>query len=203
MINLQDWEELLPGRWRLLYSTGRHIGLTLRQTPSRVLIGDAFLTFEPSTGSGAKFSATSDVAFKTMPAGTWPHDKSGVNGQLRAAANSVKLTQGRRVFLQEPESSDNLRELPESKWKKIENNPISLPAAQIAAGDVELELRFSSSPPSSVDFAKSTLREVRIQIPPEMFDPSRIVCGSYLDERLLLLRGVDGAALIFSRSPFT
>eukprot|EP00252_Welwitschia_mirabilis_P019298 TRINITY_DN4421_c0_g1_i5.p1 TRINITY_DN4421_c0_g1~~TRINITY_DN4421_c0_g1_i5.p1 ORF type:complete len:536 (+),score=51.27 TRINITY_DN4421_c0_g1_i5:294-1901(+) len=29
--NLKTWNDLLPGNWRLLYSTGRHIGLTLRQ----------------------------------------------------------------------------------------------------------------------------------------------------------------------------
>ncbi|KAL6986324.1 plastid-lipid-associated protein 14, chloroplastic, partial [Sarracenia purpurea var. burkii] len=33
-----NWLALLPGKWRLLYCTGRHIGLTLRQPPARALI---------------------------------------------------------------------------------------------------------------------------------------------------------------------
>ncbi|XP_078429077.1 OBP3-responsive protein 1 [Wolffia australiana] len=183
--NVADWEELLPGKWRLLYSTGRHIGLTLRQATSRVLIGEACLTFERIlNGGAANFSAVADVAFTAMPTDGWAHDKSGLDGRLRAAVPAVQLTQGRRVFLDEPGPSD----------------AVSLPAAQIAAEEVALEVSFSAAPPS-VDFAKAAVREVRIQIPPDLFDPTRILCGSYLDARLLVLRAADGSALLFSRSP--
>lgn len=201
--------ELLPGRWRLLYSTGRHIGLTLRQTPSRVLIGDAHLTFESTTGGGgaggaATFSAASDVGFKAMHMNQWPHDKSGVSGRLRAVASPVELSQGRRLFVDDAAAQEEsaARELLERKWKKMGSGlriPLSLPAAKFAAGDVEVELTLGPSPPS-VDVAKGVLREVRTQIPPAMFDLSRIVCGTYLDSRLLVLRGVDGSALLFARS---
>ena len=44
------------------------------------------------------------------------------------------------------------------------------------------------------------LQEVRIQTPPESFDISEVVCGTYIDARLLVLRGVSGAALLFVRS---
>ncbi|KAK9121922.1 hypothetical protein Syun_019539 [Stephania yunnanensis] len=39
----KNWLKFLPGRWRLVYCTGRHVGLTLRQPPTRVLIGDRCL----------------------------------------------------------------------------------------------------------------------------------------------------------------
>ncbi|CAA7408660.1 unnamed protein product [Spirodela intermedia] len=203
--NPADWVELLPGRWRLLYSTGRHIGLTLRQTPSRVLIGDAHLTFESPTG-GATFSAASEVGFKAMAMNQWPHDKSGVSGRLRAVPSSFDLSQGRRLFMDEAAAQEEsaARELLERKWKKMGSGrriPLSLPAAKFVAGDVDVELTFDSSLPS-VDLAKGVLREVRIQIPPAMFDLSRIVCGTYLDARLLVLRVIDGSALLFARSCF-
>ncbi|TKY74104.1 plastid-lipid-associated protein 14 [Spatholobus suberectus] len=52
----------------------------------------------------------------------------------------------------------------------------------------------------NIDTARNVLQELRTQIPPEMFDLSKLVCGTYVDSRLLVLRGVNGSALLFTRS---
>jgi hypothetical protein len=44
------------------------------------------------------------------------------------------------------------------------------------------------------------VQEIRVQVPPEMFDLSRLLCGTHVDSRLLVLRGVNGPALLFTRS---
>ncbi|MQL83778.1 hypothetical protein Taro_016266 [Colocasia esculenta] len=204
----EDWLEFLPGRWRLLYSTGRHIGLTLRQAPWRVLIGDTHLTF--TSVSDRTFSLNSDISFTVMPAKGWPHDKSGSSGKLHVRSSSLRLSSGSRLYLSEgpqeagaPSSQQSVaREQLERKWKKISSSkkvPFSLPAARFAASDVDVEMSFDASL-TNVGMAEGALREVRTQIPPEMFDLSKIVCGTYLDARLMVLRGVNGSALLFTRS---
>ncbi|BAS73497.1 Os01g0655500, partial [Oryza sativa Japonica Group] len=52
----------------------------------------------------------------------------------------------------------------------------------------------------NVSSAQKVLQEIRTQTPPEMFDLSKIVCGTYVDARLMILRGVNGSALFFTRS---
>ncbi|XP_008798442.2 probable plastid-lipid-associated protein 14, chloroplastic [Phoenix dactylifera] len=191
----KSWLEFLPGRWRLVYSTGRHIGLTLRQPSSRVLIGNAYLTFTRSTGSDfPAFSIVSDISFKVMPKSQWPHDKAGAPGSLDIKS-SVRIAPGRRFYLKEET---------EAKWKRvghIKEPPSSLPAVKLLVEGIDISMRIGSS--SSIDSAKSVLHEVRTQIPPEMFDVSELVCGTYVDSRMMVLRGVNGSALLFTRSCLT
>lgn len=194
-LNLQSWLEFLPGRWRPVYSTGRHIGLTLRQPSFRILIGNAYLTFTRSSGSDfPSFSVASDISFKVMPKSEWPHDKSGAPGSLHIKS-SVRIAPGRRFYLKEET---------EVKWKRvghIKEPPSSLPAVKLDVEGIDISMRIDSS--SSTDSAKGVLREVRTQIPPEMFDVSKLVCGTYVDSRMMVLRGVNGSALLFIRSSST
>ncbi|XP_042002320.1 probable plastid-lipid-associated protein 14, chloroplastic isoform X1 [Salvia splendens] len=92
----RNWLDLLPGKWRLLYSTGRHIGLTLRQAPTRLLIGDVHLNVCKLAKPHATFSLESDICFTVMP-GTgndWPHKKTGTSGRLQVTSLS-KLRAGK------------------------------------------------------------------------------------------------------------
>ena len=77
---MQNWLELLPGKWRLLYCTGRQIGLTLRQPTARVLIGDVYLTINRASKLNTSLSFTSDIGFTVMNGRDWPHDKTGITG---------------------------------------------------------------------------------------------------------------------------
>lgn len=67
-------------------------------------------------------------------------------------------------------------------------------------GEIDISMTVGSDP--NVDEAQGVLKEVRIQIPQEMFDLTRFACGTYIDSRLLVLRGVNGSALLFTRSCF-
>ncbi|CAM0881932.1 unnamed protein product [Alopecurus aequalis] len=201
----ENWLHLLPGRWCLLYCTGRHIGLTLRQPAPRVLITNAFLTFEETPESADPvLSLTSEIGFKIMPESDWPHDKSGTEGIL-SVNTSAKITPG-RIYTNAEEikgsritSSSYLR----GKWGKASNIkelPASLPTASINVDEDEINVSMSCGSTLNVNSAQKVLQEVRTQTPPEMFDLSKIVCGTYIDSRLLILRGVNGSALLFIRS---
>ncbi|KAK4277544.1 hypothetical protein QN277_015530 [Acacia crassicarpa] len=188
----KNWLELLPGKWRLLYCTGRHIGLTLRQPPARVLIRDVHLT-------------------------DWPHDKSGKNGSLEVKS-LFGLKAGRRLYLKQEEQeksaekfsfgpssseTDLAQKLSGKKWRKVipfKEFPSSLPAAKLVAGDIDVSMTLDDPLNQDVGTARNVLQEVRMQIPPEMFDLSKLVCGTYVDSRLLVLRGVNGSALVFTRT---
>ncbi|RVW33865.1 putative plastid-lipid-associated protein 14, chloroplastic [Vitis vinifera] len=125
----RNWLELLPGKWRLLYSTGRHIGLTLRQPSARVLIGDVHLTVSRTSTLNTNLSLTSDIGFTVMVNQNWPHDKSGTTGKLQVNA-MFRLTAGRRLYLKEdkttgkfpsPSSTSQnsvIRKFSGRKWRK-------------------------------------------------------------------------------------
>ncbi|KAJ6841014.1 putative plastid-lipid-associated protein 14, chloroplastic isoform X2 [Iris pallida] len=206
----KNWLNFLSGRWRLLYCTGRHIGLTLREPSSRVLIVDAYLTFTRSPDSDEPmFLLSSDISFNVMPTSQWPHNKSGDPGNLHIET-SVRVATGRRLYLREEESRSNsvssqesiARKISSKKWKgwsTVKEPPFGLPAAKFVAGEIDVSMRFDSSA-SNPSVARNVLQEVRTQIPPEMFDVSKLVCGTYVDSRLLVLRGVNGSALLFTRS---
>ncbi|KAK3006685.1 hypothetical protein RJ639_016953 [Escallonia herrerae] len=150
---------LLPGRWRLLYCTGRHLGLTLRQPPARVLIGDVHLTEDKAMGESLS--------------------------SARNAQDSV------------------IEKLSGKKWRKVlpfKELPSSLQVAKLISSDVEVSISLNEPLSREVKTAQNVVQEVRTQIPPEMFDLSKIVCGTYVDSRLLVLRGVNGSALLFTRS---
>ncbi|KAK8933664.1 hypothetical protein KSP39_PZI015780 [Platanthera zijinensis] len=207
---LKDWMDLLPGRWRLQYCTGRHLGLTLRQPSCRVLIGNAFLSFAPDGDSGeASLLLASDVNFKVMPISPWPHDKSGCPGSL-LVKSTVRMSSGRRLYLKEDDDDGSVpRFAPHEsvshvslsqKWKgvgSLKELPFSLPAAKLIQDEIDVAMKLGPSAPCD---AQTVLNEVRTQIPPEMFDVSKLVCGTYVDSRMLVLRGVNGSALLFSRS---
>lgn len=210
----KNWLGFLAGQWRLLYCTGKHIGLTLRQPSLRVLINSIFLTFTP-TSNPHSYSLTSTISFIVLPSSNWPHDKSGTLGNLKTTS-SLHLMPGRRLYPKEnthPEAGPGQSPSPfgtqesfmwkatSRKWKEIGTKelPFGLPAAKFVVGDIDCEMRLDPLPKRSEE-VDGILNEVRIQIPPEMFDLSKLVCGSYIDSRLMVVRGVNGSALLFTRS---
>nr|XP_027103574.1 probable plastid-lipid-associated protein 14, chloroplastic [Coffea arabica] len=218
MLNLHSkprhWLELLPGKWRFLYSTGRHIGLTLRQPPSRVLIGDVRLTVSKASMPNANFSVVSDVEFTVMVGRDWPHNKVGVSGKLQVES-LFRLKSGRRMYLDAEDTPKRfpsltvsaegsvLKILSSKKWKKIipiKEFPSSLPVVKLVSGDIGLTMMLNGPLGSDVEKAQQVIHEMRTQIPPEIFDLSKIVCGTYVDSRLLILRSVNGSALFLTRS---
>ncbi|XP_004307976.1 PREDICTED: probable plastid-lipid-associated protein 14, chloroplastic [Fragaria vesca subsp. vesca] len=213
----KNWLELLPGKWRILYSTGRHIGLTFRQPLERVLIGNVHLTVSRVSKLNTSLSFTSDIGFRVMVGQNWPHDKTGVDGKLQV--NSIfKLKAGRRLYLKEEENttgtlsfgpSKNHNAFPQKltgrKWRKapFKEFPSSLPVAKLISSEIDNVTMSLGHPLSTnVDSARNVLQEVRTQVPTEMFDLSKLVCGTYVDSRLLVIRGVNGSALLFTRSCF-
>ncbi|XP_027903929.1 probable plastid-lipid-associated protein 14, chloroplastic isoform X2 [Vigna unguiculata] len=210
----KNWLDLLPGKWRLLYCTGKHIGLTLRQPPLRVLVGDVHLTVTRESKLKANLSFDSDIGFSVMIGQDWPLDKAGKSGRLRVNS-SFTLRAGRRLYLNHDKTtekfffgpSSNVEALAQKfkgkKWSKIipfKEFPSSLPAAKLASGDIDVTMNLDDPLDQNIDTAKSVLQELRTQIPPEVFDLSKLVCGTYVDSRLLVLRGVNGSALLFTRS---
>lgn len=212
--NMQNWLEFLPGKWRMLYCTGRHIGLTLRQPPTRILVGYVHLTVTRPSKSNTNLSFTSDISFTVMTGREWPHDKTGITGKLQI--NSLfRLMAGRRLYIKEEKTTPGLfssqsdaqnslvQKLSGKKWRKaipFKDIPSSLSVAKLVSGDIELTMSLGHPLNRNVDAAKNIVQEVRTQIPPEMFDLSKFVCGTYVDSRFLVLRGVNGSALLFTRS---
>ncbi|XP_037413378.1 probable plastid-lipid-associated protein 14, chloroplastic [Triticum dicoccoides] len=203
----ENWLRLLPGRWCLLYCTGRHIGLTLRQPIPRVFISDAFLTFAEAPESvDPILSLTSDIGFKIMPESDWPHDKSGTEGNL-SITTSARITAG-RIYTNAEDGKESSSRITSSrylggKWgkaAKMKELPASLPTASVNVDEDEVDVSMSCGSTLNVKSARNVLQEVRTQTPPEMFDLSKIVCGTYIDSRLMVLRGVNGSALLFVRS---
>ncbi|OVA11320.1 Protein kinase domain [Macleaya cordata] len=209
----KNWVRLLPGKWRLLYSTGRHIGLTLRQPSTRVLIGDVYLSFVQTSDTNATIALTSDISFSVMIGLDWPHEKHGVTGKLQVDS-LVRLTAGSRIYLTEEQGrgkntsqSSNVQSQITQKssknWRRasrIKEPPSSLPVTKLASNEIEVTMNLDDSSVQKVDIAQKVVQEVRTQVPPEMFDVSKLVCGTFVDSRLLVLRGVNGSALLFTRS---
>jgi hypothetical protein len=212
--NVQNWLELLPGKRRLLYCTGRQIGLTLHQPSARVLIGDVYLTINRASKLNTSISFTSDIGFTVMNGRDWPHDKSGITGKLEV--NSLfRLTSGRRLYLKEEKTSEKLsfgqpnnqdslaQKLSAKKWRKLvpyKEFPSSLPVAKLVSADIEVTMSLGDNLNQNDVTPSSIVQELCVQVPPEMFDLSRLACGTYVDSRLLVLRGVSGSALLFTRS---
>lgn len=210
---LQNWVDLLPGKWRLIYSTGRQIGLTLRQPQTRVLIGNVYLTVSNST-EPTTLLFTSDIGFGVVVGPDWPHNKKGISGNMQVTS-LFSLTAGNQLYQKEENSmgvlsshrtdrGSLLRKLSSGKWGKAipyKELPSSLPVAKLVCED-NVEVMLSLNEPLSRDMeeARNVVGEVRVQVPPEMFDLSKLVCGTYVDSRLLVLRAVNGSALLFTRS---
>ncbi|XP_052620367.1 probable plastid-lipid-associated protein 14, chloroplastic isoform X1 [Lactuca sativa] len=201
----KSWRGLLPGRWRLVYCSGRHIGLTTREPPSRALIGDVNLTITPP--SSKLFSFTSDITFTVLTGKDWPHHKVGVAGKLQITSD-FRLTAGKRLYLKQENGTENLpsviKKLSGNKWRKALRHkelPSSLAVAKLVSvsGDIEVTMTLNDPLSKDIRVGELVVNEVRMQIPPEMFDLSKIVCGTYVDSRMMILRSVNGSALLFSR----
>ncbi|KAL8231969.1 hypothetical protein R6Q57_001747 [Mikania cordata] len=209
----KNWLRLLPGRWRLVYCTGRHIGLTTREPPTRVLIGDVHLTITQPSKPKPPFSFTSDVNFRILVGKDWPHNKIGIDGKL-VVNSTFKLTSGKRLYIKDetaqnlPGNATNAQEsaiktLYGKKWRKALHQrevPSSLPVVKLVSGDIDVGLVLNEPLSKDIEAAQSVIHEVRVQIPPEMFDLSKIVCGTYMDSRMMVLRSVNGSALLFTRA---
>lgn len=213
---VQNWLRLLPGRWRLVYCTGRHIGLTTRQPPSRALIGDVHLTITQPSKPKPPFLFTSDINFRVLVGKDWPHDKIGIDGKL-VVNSTFKLTSGKRLYIKD-ENDNGAQILPaiatkaqESAFKKLSGKkwrkalrerelPSSLQVVKLASSDMDVALVLNEPLSKDIEAAQSVVSEVRLQIPPEMFDLSKIVCGTYIDSRMMVLRSVNGSALMFTRA---
>lgn len=148
-----------------------------------------------------------------MPHRDWAHDKTGTGGKLQLKSFS-KLRAGRRLYIKEESTTkihstttdirDSIVEkLSSKKWRKIipiKEVPSSLPVAKLVSSDVEITMSIDEPLSRDVATAQNVIREVRTQVPPELFDLSKIVCGTYVDSRLLVLRSVNGSALLLTRS---
>ncbi|KAI4999461.1 hypothetical protein ZWY2020_004050 [Hordeum vulgare] len=148
-----------------------------------------------------------DIGFKIMPESDWPHDKSGTEGNL-SVTTSAKITPG-RIYTNAEDSTDSRITTSRylgGKWgkaAKMKELPASLPTASVNVDEDEVDVSMSCGSTLNVKSARNVLQEVRTQTPPEMFDLSKIVCGTYIDSRLMILRGVNGSALLFVRSNHT
>ncbi|KAI3888459.1 hypothetical protein MKX03_015089 [Papaver bracteatum] len=209
----KNWLKFLPGKWRLLYSTGRHIGLTLRQPSTRVLIGDVYLSIVQASDTIDTISLTSNINFSVLVGPDWPHEKRGISGKLKVDS-LVRVTAGKRKYLKEETSEakdtiyssntkDQVAQKPSKNWRRaspVKEPPSSLPVAKLASGEIQVTMNLNDSSLQKVNIAKNVIQEVRTLVPPEIFDVSKLVCGTFLDSRLLVLRGVNGSALLFTRS---
>lgn len=215
----KNWAGLLPGRWRLVYCTGRHIGLTTRQPPSRVLIGDVLLTITQPSKPRPTFTFTSDIGFQVLVGKDWPHNKIGIDGKLQVHS-TFKLTSGKRSYDVKEANGEATQNLPSlainaqesaikklsgKKWRKalLHHNrepPSSLPVVKLLSSEIDVTMELSEPLTRDTKAAQVVVNETRMQIPPEMFDLSKVVCGTYLDSRMLVLRSVNGSALLFTRA---
>lgn len=220
----EGWGELACGTWRLLYHTGPQIGLTIRKASPAVMIKGVTLDFKKAESD---VSMTSEIKFTAMSPDHWPHDKAGVKGVLKVSSPTVSLARGERLYLPEfraDEEQGSTRQTPEAKeGQKVQDaaekgkstrnqrrsrqllpdepGPASLPIVRVfSQAELEFEMEVDLKGLDKA-FAQRTLTEVRRQIPKEIFDLSRFVCGTYIDSRLMVLRGVSGSACLFTRSP--
>ncbi|CAI0412855.1 unnamed protein product [Linum tenue] len=128
---------------------------------------------------------------------------SGKRLYLKGEKNT---TSGRFSFGESTDMDSLAPKLLAGRWRKalpFKEFPSSLRVAKLASGEnVDITMTFDDGEKGrgNVVQARDALREVRIQLPPEMFDLSRIVCGTFVDARHLVLRGVNGSALLFARS---
>ncbi|KAJ7539690.1 hypothetical protein O6H91_11G105400 [Diphasiastrum complanatum] len=222
----ENWVRLLQGKWRFLYHSGRHIGLTTRQANPAVLISYAMLLFHMDPNRTDRLSTTVTVVFTVMPDNrNWRHDKSGIKGKLKVTA-TIGLAEGERLYpaQTEKDASPGGKEQPHRLADKpaISSNKIvkaksslprrkvlgrfladddlkSLPVMRVAVDDMQINLELDENLGDRF-LHHRILQEVRLQVPRELFDLSRVVCATYVDARLLILRSVSGDALVFTRS---
>lgn len=216
------WSQLLTGNWRLLYHTGRQIGLTWRKASPAVLVSDVSFSFSCSNGD---LSMASSISFSVMiDKGDWLPDKRGTQGKFEVTSSKLSLQRGERSYTSvlQTKGDDETQEtsaarLVEGFYNQVRNKgydypkegkffrsvspaaPPSLPIVRLGIEDLEMTMEVDYYGPDS-SYPMRSLDELRVQIPPESFDIAKIVCGTYIDARLLVLRGVSGAALFFVRT---
>ncbi|GAQ92235.1 Protein kinase [Klebsormidium nitens] len=248
----QAWSRYARGEWRLLYHTGRQVGMTLRQSAAPVRIDHALLSISLETPPPAtpvpadsasgiqstrtksmdtspKVPAASSQGSQVAPIHTtsesqsvptetahethaspsdgehsdsaqaapwfaraafqasvdfvavdalWPADKSGVAGRLLPSSSDVICDEG----LEGGQQSSG-----------------HVPGLQLRVGGVEMEMELDYTGRDS-KYPQQVLGEVRRQIPPELFDLALLHRVTYIDGRLLVLRGAHGTALLFTRT---
>ncbi|MCO5549305.1 hypothetical protein L7F22_002773 [Adiantum nelumboides] len=219
--NPEGWSELLTGKWRLLYHTGRQIGLTWRKASPAVLVNDVFFSF---SCSGEHRSMASSISFSVMvDKGDWLPDKRGTQGKFGVTSSKLSLQRGERSYTTDFQTEvDDVRETSAARfvegfYNQVRNRgydypretnffratspaaPPTLSVVRFDIDDLEMTMEVDYRGPDA-SYPMRSLDELRVQIPPESFDLSKIVCGTYIDARLLVLRGVSGAALFFVRT---
>jgi hypothetical protein len=167
----------------------------------------------------------SETRFTAMSADQWPHDKTGVKAILKVISPAVSLTDGHRLYISEPQAEENqssTSRIPREVTDKVQDiergkssrnagrsrqilpdepGPASMPIVRLLSKDeLDFQLELDQSG-VGVGFPQRALNELRHQIPKEMFDVSELVCATYIDSRLMVLRGVSGSACLFTRSP--
>ncbi|KAL3693186.1 hypothetical protein R1sor_006837 [Riccia sorocarpa] len=201
----KDWMSLSSGRWRLLYHTGRHIGLTRREGTPSVLLGNVALNMEGVSETSLAFHA--DIEFSVMGPGNWPQDKQGIMGSLNVHSSNVSVLGGERLYPEEENGQQEVKTNISTPTKRVsrmlpdEDVPATMPVVRFDhTGEIDISLNLDVEVKDET-LPQRVIREVRIALPPEMFDISRIVCGTYVDSRLMILRTVKGTACLFVRSP--
>ncbi|KAJ0839645.1 hypothetical protein HanPSC8_Chr14g0609311 [Helianthus annuus] len=108
---------------------GRHVGLTTRQPPSRVLMRRRAPYNNPTIKTKQPLSFTSDVNFRVLVGKDWPHDKIGIHGKL-VVNSTFRLTSGKRHYIKDEENENlppafatnaqesAIKKLSGNKWRK-------------------------------------------------------------------------------------
>ncbi|KAH7288510.1 hypothetical protein KP509_31G029100 [Ceratopteris richardii] len=220
--SLEAWSELLTGKWRLLYHTGRKIGLTWRKASPAILVSDVVFTFN---SSDEILSLTSTISFSAMvDKGDWLLDKRGTQGKFEVTSNKVYVQSWERIYTTDLEQTEpdevsgaSAVKLVEGLQKQMRNRgydyakegkffqsispapPRSLPVIRLDIEDIDMTMEVDYRGPDP-SYPMRSLKELRVQVPHESFDVSNIICGTYIDGRLLILRGISGSALFFVRT---
>ncbi|KAI7729986.1 hypothetical protein M8C21_004452 [Ambrosia artemisiifolia] len=142
----------------------------------------------------------------------WPHDKIGIDGKL-VVNSTFRLTSGKRLYMKGEDENlpaigtnaqeSAIKKLSGKRWRKALRHkelPSSLPVVKLVSSDIDVALILNEPLSKDIEAAQFVVNEVRTQIPPEMFDLSKIVCGTYIDSRMMVLRSVNGSALLFTRA---
>ncbi len=201
------------------------------QANPAVLVDNLIQDFQLSADGTSSLTMRTSVAFTVMAEDSnWSAEKAGPKGKFNVCAHTVALSEDTRLYQTDGEGSDKAASYPKQRSiNHTQNHPVSHPTSQEIGRRADGSLRFrkqvipdetpASMPVIRLDvhedlemsmeldmkgisaLPKKVLQEVQLQIPREMFDLTNLVCATYIDSRLLILRGVSGAALLFIRSP--
>lgn len=91
------------------------------------------------------------------------------------------------------------RKLPSTNSSSAEEEKVAISVLGVSLSDVAISAEFFFDG-ADENFAKHAIREVRLQLPKELFDLNSLTCVSRLDERLMVMRGVTGASFLFVKT---